>query len=65
MNFAGNFAVAVYDIGFGNHCRAIGEGDGGATVFGARVRGNWGRYGLVDDELGEGVGILVGGYAED
>src|SRR5882757_3306827 len=64
-DFAGDLAVAVDDICFRNHGRPVGESDRGATVFGAGITVIGEGYGLVDDELGEGVGIFVGSYAED
>jgi hypothetical protein len=64
-DFAGDFAVAVDDVGFGDHGSAVGEGDGGATVLSAGIAVVGERYALVDDELGEGEGVLVGGYPED
>ncbi len=64
-DFAGDFAVAVHDVCFRDHGCAIGESDGGATVFGAGITVIGEGYGLVDDELGEGVGVFVGSYAED
>src|SRR5258705_10057662 len=64
-DFAGDFAVAVHDVGFGDHGGAIGKSDRGATVFGAGITVIGEGYALVDDELGEGVGVFVGSYAED
>ena len=57
--------MAVDDIGFGDHGGAVGERDWGGMLFGARIP--IGRKGnaLVDDELGEGVGIFVSGDTED
>src|SRR5712672_3983007 len=64
-DFAGDFAVTVHDVGFGNHGGTIGKGDRGATVFGAGITVIGEGYALVDNELGEGVGVFVGSYAED
>ena len=64
-DFAGDLAMAVHDVGLGNHGGTIREGDWGAAILSAGITVIGEGYGLVDDELGEGVGILVGGYAED
>jgi len=56
--------VTVHDVGFGDHGGAIGKSDRGATVFGAGITVIGEGYALVDNELGEGVGIFVGSYAE-
>src|SRR5712671_6824547 len=64
-DFAGDFAVTVHDVGFGDHGSAIGKSDRRATVFGAGITVVGESYALVDDELGEGVGVFVGSYAED
>jgi len=63
-DFAGDFAVTVHDVGFGDHGSAIGKGDRGATVFGAGITIIGEGYALVNDELGKGVWIFVGSHAE-
>src|SRR6266404_749582 len=63
-DFAGDFAVAVHDVGFGDHGGAIGKSDRGATVFRAGITIIGEGYALVDNELGEGVRVFVGSYAE-
>src|SRR5882672_9420750 len=64
-DFAGDFAVTVHDVGFGDHGGAIGKSDWGAAVFGAGITIIGEGYALVNDELREGVGVFVGSYAED
>src|SRR6267142_320071 len=64
-DFAGDLAMAVHDVGFGNHGGTIGEGDRGAAILSAGITVIGEGYGLVDDELGEGVGVFIGSYAED
>jgi hypothetical protein len=62
-DFAGDFAVAVDDVGFWDHGGAVGLGDGGDIVF-----GGWVAVGEVGDRLGveelfEWGVRFVGGYA--
>src|SRR5258708_39932864 len=63
-DFAGDFAVAVHDVGLGNHGGTIREGDWRAAILSAGITVIGEGYGLVDGELGEGVGIFGGSYAE-
>src|ERR1700722_1131196 len=63
-DFAGDFAVAVDDVGLGNHRGAVGFGDAGAVFF----RGGIAIGGVVDSvfeqEFFVGGVIFVGGYTQ-
>jgi hypothetical protein len=64
-DFAGDFAVAVDYVGFGEKRGAVGEGDGGGPFLGGRVTIGGEGYALVNEEFGEGEGVFVSGDAED
>jgi len=64
-DFAGDFAVAVDYVGFGEKRGAVGEGDGGDAFLGGGVTIGGKGYALVDEEFGEGEGVFVSGDAED
>ena len=64
-DFAGDLAAAVDDVGLREKGGAVGKGDGGDTFLGRRVAIGGKRDALVDQEFGEGVGIFVGGHAND
>jgi hypothetical protein len=63
--FAGDFAVAIDDVGFRDHGGAVGHGNGGAIILGGGVA--VGREGdpLVAEEFLEGRRICVSGNTKD
>src|SRR5258708_36856631 len=64
-DFAGDFAVPVDDVGFGDHGGPVGLGDGGAVVFGGGGAGGGGAGGLGLEEFSVGGGGFGGGNAPD
>ena len=64
-DFAGDAAVAVDDVGFGDHDRAVGYGDGRAIVLSGGIAVGGEDDGLIGEELLIRRGVLVRSDAQD
>jgi hypothetical protein len=63
--FAGDFAVAIDDVGFRDHGRAVGHGDRGAIILGSGVAVGRESDSLVVEEFLEGRRICICGNTKD
>ena len=64
-DFAGDFAMAVDDVRFGDHGGAVGLGDGGAVFFGGGIAIGGEADVLVLEEFSVGGVVFVGRNAQD
>src|SRR5882757_3311838 len=60
-DFAGDFAVAVDDVGFGDHYGAVGLGDRGAIFFCGGIAERRVADGVIEQEFFVGGVVFVGG----
>ena len=63
-DFAGDFAMAVDDVRFGDHGGAVGLGDGGAVFFGGGIAIGGEADVLVLEEFSVGGVVFVGRNAQ-